>query len=116
MTQGFEVDTGELRSHGAKIGDIQGQSAEAADAGQQVTPGGWDNAYGVICQSFPQLLRPTADRGIDALRQVSDALGNHSQQLGKAADAYDELDRQIADDLQKILRDLEKIGRGISGG
>ncbi|HVV14620.1 type VII secretion target [Amycolatopsis sp.] len=117
MSQGFEVDTGRLRQHAADLNGVQSQSAEAVDAGHQVTPGGWDNAYGVICQSFPQLLRPTAERGIDALQQVTDGLANHVTQLNSAADAYDELDRQIADNLREILRDLDRaIGGRIFDG
>ncbi|KAA9157925.1 ESX-1 secretion-associated protein [Amycolatopsis acidicola] len=116
MSQGFEVDTGELREHAGTLNGVQGQSAEAVDAGHEVTPGGWDNAYGVICQSFPQLLRPTAERGIDALQRVTDGLANHVQQVGAAADAYDKLDEQIAGQFREILRDLDRIRDGRAGG
>jgi hypothetical protein len=112
MSDGFAVDTGRLRDHAGQIRDIQSQSAEAVDAGHQVTPGGWDNAYGVICQSFPQLLRPTAERGIDAISQVTSTLGTRADQLTRAADAYDELDQRIAAAFQEILRQLDRLPAG----
>lgn len=112
MGEGFTVDTGELRSHAGQLTGIQGDSAEAVAAGHQVTPGGWDNAYGVICQMFPQLLRPTAERGIDALQRVTDGLANHAAEIRRTADSYDQVEEQIAEDFQRVLSELEKPIRG----
>lgn len=116
MSEGFAVDIGQLRKHAARISDIQGQSAEAVDAGNQVTPGGWDNAYGVICQSFPALLRPTAQKGIDALGQVTDALQAQSDQVNEAADRYEDINKQIVEVLKRILAALERLETKTVGG
>ena len=49
---GFEVTTGELRTHAGNVDGHAQKLGQAVDAANQAMP---DDAYGVICQFLPPL-------------------------------------------------------------
>lgn len=105
----FEVDTGQLRSHAEHVNGVAGQADTALDAGHQITPGGFDIAYGLICQFFPPMLKPVEGRATDALQTTSDKLHNAVDNLNDTAQSYDTLDRNVTQLIENILQELNRI-------
>lgn len=108
MTDSFAVYTSELHAHAEHVSDIHRAAATAVDAAHQVTPGGWDNAYGVICQFFPAAIHPLADLGGQVIQQMSDALRSMEGELNNAAATYDNVEQNAAQRHQKILQELDR--------
>lgn len=90
MGDSFGVNTGALHQHVTAIGAAQSAASQAADAGRQVTPGGWDNAYGLLCQSFPAAIRPVADLGIHTMQKIAQQLEAAHASLQATAERYDQ--------------------------
>lgn len=98
----FQVDVNSLATHAKHVTQVQHTAAEAADAGHEVTPAGFDNAYGVICQFFPQLIRPATDILISAIGTTAKGLENAGEALRASVDSYRRTDEDAAQALQKI--------------
>lgn len=109
--QSMAVHTGDIRGHAQHVGEIQRTTTTAVDAVHQVTPGGWDNAYGVICQFFPAGLHPIADFTGQVIQNLSDALSHVAGELNNAAADYDGIDQNATDQHQKILDELNNAPR-----
>jgi hypothetical protein len=104
---GFEVDIGQLRQHAKEVGGLDSTVDRVVDAGKQVTPGGWDNAYGLICQQFPQQTRPLAELQIDHFRAIAGLLQHAAENLTHSADTYDDIDNRILKAMQDLM---DKLG------
>lgn len=106
MDGGFAHEGGALRAHADTVSQVKAKVDQAVDAGHQVTPGGWDNAYGLICQFIPAALRPVADLGIQAMQKTSDTLGKTVTELKATADSYDHTEQQNKLGMDKIQGQL----------
>ncbi|GDY32303.1 type VII secretion target [Gandjariella thermophila] len=102
MTGSLHVISDELRAHAQHTRAAQAATNLAVDAAHQVTPGGWANAYGVICQFFPLGVRPLAEIGIDIVKRISESLGLTADQLGQTADAYQRAEEDQAHRMRQI--------------
>ena len=105
----FEVDTDQIRNHAQHVNAVAGQSATALDAGHQITPGGFDVAYGLICQFFPPMLRPVEQKATDALQSSTDKLHSAVDNLNDTAQSYDALERNVTALINNLVQELNKI-------
>lgn len=106
MSDGFQVDTGVVRAHADVVDDIGAQVELAADAGGEVTPPVWDNAYGVLSQVFPVSTRPLAVTQIAGLKLLANALEDTAGKLRETATAYETAD---LDSVGKLVDVLERL-------
>lgn len=83
------VDPAMLHQHAIHVDDIAGEVGSALGAAEDVTPGGWDLAYGVIFQFYSVHLRLAAGIAIDATRKTQELLITTADGLHKAAGEYD---------------------------
>jgi excreted virulence factor EspC (type VII ESX diderm) len=86
MPDGYEVLTGELDAHAGRVDGLTDRLRTAADAANTVTMN--NDAYGVLCQSFAQLLQPFEELGVNALRQGADALADTAGKVRDTARSY----------------------------
>ena len=103
MGDSLNVDTTALRQHADAIGDAASLANQAADAGTQVTPGGWDNAYGMYCQMFPVAVRPVAQLGIEVMRKLAKQLSAAQSAMKATADQYDQQEHETTSRLKGLL-------------
>ncbi|MBB4689464.1 hypothetical protein [Amycolatopsis jiangsuensis] len=103
-TGGYTVETDKLDAHRADVEEAVKTADRVVDAGHQVTPGGWDNAFGLMFQAFPVATHPIAEAFIDFAKTASQALQYTSTALGTAAVDYQRTEQHTAD----ILHQLEK--------
>jgi uncharacterized protein YukE len=106
MGGGFAHEGDALRAHADTVSQLKAKVDQAVDAAHQVTPGGWDNAYGLICQFIPIALRPVANLGIEAMQKTSDTLGKTATELKATADFYDHTEQQTKQSMDKIQQQL----------
>lgn len=97
---GYEVLTGELRSHSGKVSGLGERMDVAVQAAEQVAMD--DSAYGVICQPFAILLQPFEEMGVQALQKAAEALRDSADKVTGAAEAYDAMEEATSADSQVI--------------
>jgi Excreted virulence factor EspC, type VII ESX diderm len=86
MPDGYEVLTGELDVHAAKVDGFADRLQTAVDAARQVT---MDNgAYGVICQPFAMLLEPFEQMGVNALDKAAESVADTGAKVRDASRYY----------------------------
>lgn len=102
MADGFTVDPGQVAQHGRQVDALAARCDQVVAAGHEVTPGGWDNAYGVVCQPFPIAVRPLVENFLGQLAQITGGVRHTASALGTAADQY----RQGDDENRKRVADL----------
>lgn len=107
MPNHFEVDPEQLRSHAGEVDGIGDQANTALDAANQVATQPFDMAYGVLCQAFPQAMRPTEEAALRTLQNTVRALRTMSDNLGKSADHYQQVDDQHAFEIGSIAGMLQ---------
>jgi hypothetical protein len=83
---GYEVLTGELDAHAARVDGLTDRLRTAVDAAQQVTMN--NSAYGVVCQPFALMLQPFEELGVRTLRQGVDALSDTARKVRDTALGY----------------------------
>lgn len=103
MGDSLHVDTAALREHANAVASAQATATQAANAGLQVTPAGFDNAYGLICQMFPTAVHPIADAGIHAMREIARQLAAAQQSLKATADLYDQQEQEATGKFKGLL-------------
>lgn len=103
MGDSFQVNTAALHEHANAVATAQAAASQAANAGLQVTPGGFDNAYGLICQPFPTAVHPIADAGIHAMQEIARQLAAAQQSLRATADYYDQQEHEATSKLKGLL-------------
>jgi Excreted virulence factor EspC, type VII ESX diderm len=84
---GYEVLTGELQAHAARVDGLVDRLRAAVDAASQVTMN--DSAYGVICQPFAMLLQPFEQMGVNALNQAATTVRESAAGVRDTARVYD---------------------------
>ena len=103
MGDSLHVDTVALREHANAVATAQATATQAANAGLQVTPAGFDNAYGLICQMFPTAVHPIADAGIHAMQEIAKQLAAAQQSLNLTADYYDQQEHEATGKFTGLL-------------
>jgi hypothetical protein len=93
MSDSFQVNTDALSQHAEVVGTARAATDQAAAAAQQVTPGGWDAAYGQICQFFPSDVRPIADTAITAIQKIAQQLHGTQAKLTTTAKQYNHIEQ-----------------------
>lgn len=98
----FNVDPEQLRSHASDVDNSRDEAQTALDAANEVKTQAFDMAYGILCQQFPQALRPVEAVAFQALEGGVEALQAIGDGLRGSADNYQEVDEKNAAELQKI--------------
>ncbi|MFC5290709.1 type VII secretion target [Actinokineospora guangxiensis] len=111
MPDGFTVDPREVRDHAGATEGFAGRADVATQAGAHLTS--LNDAYGLLCQSFGEMLVEPQQRGTDALRGSADGLHQLSQQLTASAEAYEQVEEKIAAVLEALAKQLDLAARGI---
>ncbi|HET9144406.1 type VII secretion target [Actinophytocola sp.] len=83
---GYEVLTSELDAHAGRVDGLTDRLRTAVDAAQQVTMN--NDAYGVVCQPFAQMLQPFEELGVRTLQQGVDALSDTARKVRDTALSY----------------------------
>lgn len=112
MTDGFQVDPARLTEHAEQVRDIGVAAAEVPTAGNQVTPAGFDIAYGLMFQWWPQSTRPISTFLIESANDVVSAMNETANLLAATADAYRETDEHGKAELDEVAASLP----GTEGG
>ncbi len=86
---GFEVTTGEFRTHAGNVDGHAQKLGQAVDAANQAMP---DDAYGVICQFLPPLFNELEQAAGEALKASQGGLEAISKNLRASADSYESQD------------------------
>src|SRR4051794_20798107 len=110
MTDSLMVDPTELLTHSSHIGVVRDMTAQAADAAKQVTPGGLDNAYGVMCQFLGQAVDSVGREVQDLLRKMTDTLSQTQQSVQRAGQDYQRQEDEANNTLQDLRNDLDGVG------
>lgn len=106
MPDSFQVETDQVRSHARQVSGVRDQADTALQAAHQVSPQGFDLAYGLICQFFPPLVRPVEQRGVDAISAAVDRLYSTVKNLDDVASEYERVEDEILLLIQKMLAQL----------
>lgn len=116
MPEGYTVDTAKLGAHQQDAQQAAATGNQVVDAGNQVTPGGWDNAYGLMFQMFPQATRPISEALISFTKDAVQALQKTGDAIGDAAKTYEAIDQQAAASLQDLQKELDDVPEVKLGG
>jgi hypothetical protein len=100
------VDLGQLYAHAQKVVQIQHPLDRVVGAVKDVTPMGFDIAYGTACQFFAMMIMPVRENAEDAVVKVSRSLEITSDKLIKAVDYYDKNEQSHAHTLRKLTEDI----------
>jgi hypothetical protein len=108
MSEGFRVSSEEIRTHANTVRGFEGRAGTAADAGAHVAS--LDDAYGVLCQPFGMMVAIPQNRAVDALSRTRETTKQLADNLGAAADAYQEFEQRVVDIVERIGRSVERSG------
>ncbi|RJQ79065.1 hypothetical protein D5S17_11690 [Pseudonocardiaceae bacterium YIM PH 21723] len=108
MSDGFQVYVDDLHKHASHATRAAHSAAQSCDAAAQVTPGYWDNAYGLACQFFPIAVRGVATDLGDAIRAMRDELIEDQTKLTIAATHYEQAEESILGSLRGIVGQLDQ--------
>jgi hypothetical protein len=104
VSGGFQVDTGVLRQHAARVGQVAGDIGTAQSAaGSSDIHGG---AFGVLCGFLPAIISGTDAAARDAIAAVREATDGIVSELGAMARSIDETDQAVEARMQQIARVL----------
>lgn len=104
MSGGFQIDTGVLRQHAARVGQVAGDIGTAQSAaGSADIHGG---AFGVLCGFLPAIISGTDAAARDAVAAVREATDGMVSELGAMARSVDETDQAVETRMQQITRVL----------
>lgn len=109
MKDGYQVEPQGITEHANSIREITPMIDLVLDAGAQVTPGGWDNAYGLACQVFPIAIRPIANKQLDMTDKVRGALESTMNQLRQTAQEYEQREQENE---QRMMRQQQERDKG----
>ncbi|KAA9151773.1 hypothetical protein FPZ12_038270 [Amycolatopsis acidicola] len=116
MTEPLQVDPSLLDKHAQHIAGVADKTAQAADAAKQVTPGGLDNAYGVLCQFFGQAIDTAGRFAQSVLADTTDALRKTQEGMTSASRQYSAQEDKSEELLQEIARQVEEVPVPGQGG
>lgn len=105
MSDGFTVNTDQLLDRADTVAGFATRADTAADAGAHVTS--LDDAYGLFCQPFAQLLKNPQQRGAGTLAETAANLHQMVTNLQDSAKTYQEAEEKIITVLQALFQMLE---------
>ncbi|MFD0200364.1 MULTISPECIES: type VII secretion target [Saccharothrix] len=116
MADGFTVDSGELATQAAALDGFAARADTATDAGRHVTS--LDDAYGLLCRPFADLLKEPQQRGVDTLQATAENMHELVTGLGDTAKVYREAEEKITAVMQALVRSLEAVSEAprVGGG
>ncbi|MFT7836716.1 type VII secretion target [Saccharothrix sp. BKS2] len=116
MGDGFTVDSGELAAQAGALDGFATRADTATDAGRHVTS--LDDAYGLLCRPFADLLKDPQQRGVDTLQATSESLRQLVTDLGDTAKTYREAEEKVSAVLRALVRSLEAVSAAprVGGG
>lgn len=88
------------------VNGVHGKARTADDAAGQIRTQDFDLAYGVLCQEFPQGLKPVEERTVDTIKRIVEALQHTTEGLKETARSYREAEQAVVASLEEILGDL----------
>jgi ubiquinone biosynthesis protein UbiJ len=106
MGEGFAVNLNEVNSHAGTVDGFAGLADTAADAGAHVTS--LDDAYGLFCQPFGQMLKDPQQRGAETLTETASILHETVTDLQDAAELYEEVDRKVLAAIEALIKRLDR--------
>lgn len=112
MSDGYEVDAGKLTEHAEQVRGFAESAAQVADAGDAVTPGGFDLAYGIMFQWWPQATRPISQFLINSATEVTSALRTAADQVDASATDYRDNDERARSGLDDVQDKLGTVSEG----
>ena len=101
----FTVNVDEVHAHAATAEAQAARADVAAEAGTHLST--LDDAYGLFCQSFGQMLVEPQQRGADALTKAAASLHALTESLTEAADAYQQVDEKVTTVLEALIAQLD---------
>jgi hypothetical protein len=116
MGDGFTVDIDQLRSQAGAVDGLASRADTAVGAGAHVTS--LDDAYGLLCRPFADLLKDPQQRGVDTLTATAEVLHQTVTGLQDCAKTYREAEEKINATLQTLLKMLDAAAKApaIRGG
>ncbi|WP_367127594.1 type VII secretion target [Saccharothrix sp. HUAS TT1] len=116
MADGFTVDSGELAAQAAALDGLASRADTASAAGQHVTS--LDDAYGLLCRPFADLLEEPQQRGVDTLQATAENMRQLVTDLGETAKVYREAEERITAVVQALARSLDAVSAAprVGGG
>ncbi|WP_020501371.1 type VII secretion target [Sciscionella marina] len=106
--KGFHVDPDRLREHASSIAEVRARIQQVIDAGTEVTPGGWDNAYGLACQGFPIAVRANVQHHLDLIKRLDRVLGTSATKLEQNATDYAGQERRNKQELERVYEQRQR--------
>lgn len=106
MHDGFEVDPGQVESHAGTVEGFAGRADTAVDAGRHVTA--LDDAYGLFCRPFADLLREPQQRGVDTLAATASVIHDAGTGLRENAEHYQQVEDRVLAAIEALLEMLER--------
>ncbi|OLF07540.1 hypothetical protein BLA60_26835 [Actinophytocola xinjiangensis] len=107
----FTVDTDEVRAHAGTVEEFGGRVDVAADAGAHLTT--LDDAYGLACQPFAQMLVEPQAKGTESIATAAAKLHSFAAKLNDTATDYDECERRLVEVMEDLLESLEDAAASI---
>jgi hypothetical protein len=114
VADGFVVDLDQLRRHSQTTEELGGRSDVAADASGQVAD--MDQAYGLLCRPIGWMLKGPQDRCAEAIAMTAHALHEAGRRLGECADAYQEVNDAVAEELAAMMQKLVAVSKAPTVG
>ncbi|EWC58480.1 hypothetical protein UO65_6372 [Actinokineospora spheciospongiae] len=102
---GFTVTIGEVLAHAATAEAQAARADVAAEAGAHLSS--LDDAYGLFCQPFGQMLVEPQQRGTDAITKAAAALHGLTESLEQAAAEYQAVDEKVTAVLDALVAQLD---------
>lgn len=107
MGDGFTVDSEQLTAQASTVDGFAARADTATDAGRHVTS--LDDAYGLLCRPFADLLKEPQQRGVDTLAATSENLHQLVTDLQDTAKTYREAEDKIDAVMQALLAALDAV-------
>lgn len=107
MHDGFEVDPEQLNAHASTVDAFAGRADTAVDAGAHVTS--LDDAYGLFCRPFADLLKDPQQRGVDTLTETATVMHETVSKLRESASAYQQVEDEVLARIEALLEMLERM-------
>ncbi|WP_158854783.1 type VII secretion target [Saccharothrix deserti] len=107
MGDGFTVDSAQLAAQAAAVDGFASRADTATDAGQHVTS--LDDAYGLLCRPFADLLKDPQQRGVDTLAATAENLHKLVTDLGDTAKTYREAEDKIEAVMKALVATLDAV-------
>ncbi|MGW5052728.1 type VII secretion target [Actinokineospora sp. NPDC004072] len=97
---GFKVDIQQLRTHAQNVQAVRQRFDAVQSASSHIARD--DQAYGLLCGWIAGVLEGRHQKQDELLAYVAENLDIASRELELSADAYDEVDNDSADKLNRI--------------